>query len=223
MAENLISKFGPADQLATRSCVSEAPSLLSPVLGQKRSFLQIPVCAPAGKVTDTNLTPAATEPDEPLLKKFERLMPLCRELMRHRIFSLNKRKAKTEIARESQLLPEEAFDREARELFIALASRVLDGRAELLAKLWRIDYQEVPPTIDQFVNDDRFLGQSPRPQPANAGLWPTWSELLQTHYDLKRHYSGSPPIGRRLPVFVNGRPRLRFQLEFEEILAVRVR
>jgi hypothetical protein len=104
--------------------------------------------------------------------------------MRRRICGLKKRNVKNEIETEAQGLPEEAYGPDARQLFISLARAILDGQSDLITKLWLLDYVEVPPTIDEFVHDDRFLGQNLNPREDNGGIWPTWSELLCENYDL---------------------------------------
>jgi len=183
MKIDFFSTNGPAQQPEEQTSVYGAASQLPPVMGQKGSLTEIPIGSPLKK-TGGSITAASSDLTEPLLERFKVLMPLCRELMRRRIYGLKKRNAKNEIETEAQRLPEEAFGPDARQLFVSLARAILDGQSDLMAKLWLVDYVETPPGIDEFVHDDRFLGQDLKPRDDNGGIWPTWRDLLRKDYDL---------------------------------------
>jgi hypothetical protein len=85
---------------------------------------------------------------------------------------------------EAQRLSQEAFGADARQLFLCLATGILAGNLQLLTQLWLTDYLEVPPAMDQFLFEDRFLGRSLRPAEDKTGIWPGWSQLLRRDYDL---------------------------------------
>ncbi|MGA9452320.1 MAG: hypothetical protein WBW41_13360 [Verrucomicrobiia bacterium] len=51
-------------------------------------------------------------------------------------------------------------------------------RQQRIHALWSLDYQTPPPTIDQFVDDDYYLGSSLHRTLTNEGLWPWWREWL---------------------------------------------
>jgi hypothetical protein len=183
MPKHILRKTGRADPSGQQAGFGQSQSL-KPVLGQPRSMVEIPVCIPADKPEDSKSTTTSTESQQALLQAFSMQPPLGRELMRRRLYGLKKRDAPSEIISEIQRLPEEAFGLEGRQLFISLAREILKNQSDLLTKLWLVDYVEAPPTIEQFVDEDRFLGQTLRPREDNGGLWPTWRQLLHEDHDL---------------------------------------
>ena len=67
-----------------------------------------------------------------------------------------------------------AMTDEMLQLFNRLAAEVRVGEMGGSEKLWLMDYTEVPPSMEQFVSEDYYLGAS---LGAN-GLWPAWQEFL---------------------------------------------
>lgn len=68
-----------------------------------------------------------------------------------------------------------------------LLSGILDelresGDSPILNTLYEIDYIKVPPTIEEFLEDDYYLGTVCRPDPENdyLGVFPKWSESIKS-------------------------------------------
>ena len=57
------------------------------------------------------------------------------------------------------------------------------GHEEADRALWTVDYVAPPPSMEQFLEADYFLGQVLRPAPDNTGLWPTWKAILCRDFD----------------------------------------
>jgi intein/homing endonuclease len=55
---------------------------------------------------------------------------------------------------------------------------------QILHELWRIDYERQPPTIEEFIDDEYWLGSVTRPSEDSTGLFPTWKEVLLRDFDL---------------------------------------
>jgi hypothetical protein len=182
MARTLLTQIGPETLPEKPSSLNPAPAPLIPVVGQKGSLTQIPLRVSAD--TATGRIGRSGDPNGRLVQTFRELSSQCRELMRRRLYGLYKGAPQTQLESEAQGLPEEAFGADARQLFLCLATEILAGNLQLLTQLWLSDYLEVPPTMDQFLFGDRFLGLSLRPAEDNTGIWPGWSQLLCRHYDL---------------------------------------
>ncbi len=88
---------------------------------------EIPVAASPGKSNDQKTTIPSSNPNESLLRDFEKLRPACRELVRRRIYGLKKRKAAMDVKHEAQRLPQAAFEPEARRLLFSRNLRLCNG------------------------------------------------------------------------------------------------
>lgn len=50
--------------------------------------------------------------------------------------------------------------------------------------IWRHDYVKPPPTIEEFITDDYYLGRALRASDDNQGLFPTWKKVLNDDFDI---------------------------------------
>lgn len=72
-----------------------------------------------------------------------------------------------------------------REFLENMAKEIREGgQSPQLEQLWKFDYTRKPPGIQEFVDDDYWLGHVTRPSAENPGLWPTWREILLRDFDL---------------------------------------
>lgn len=73
------------------------------------------------------------------------------------------------------------------ELFNHLTKELREGGhagAIDINELWKVDYKRKPPTIEEFIDDDYWLGQTLRPRDDNPGIFPIWREMLKRDFDL---------------------------------------
>jgi hypothetical protein len=77
-----------------------------------------------------------------------------------------------------------------KDLFEQVVNEIRNGGSTTeLQNLWKLDYIKPPPTINQFIFDDYYLGQVIKPQDDNPGMWPTWIERLVDDFDLDSRIS----------------------------------
>lgn len=70
-------------------------------------------------------------------------------------------------------------------LYAELIGKIRHGELEADGDLWRLDYVRQPPTIEEFIFDEYFLGRTLKPVPGeNEGMWPGWMALLKADFDL---------------------------------------
>lgn len=50
--------------------------------------------------------------------------------------------------------------------------------------IWKHDYVKAPPTIEEFITDDYYLGRALRPSEDNQGLFPIWRKDLINDFDI---------------------------------------
>lgn len=71
-----------------------------------------------------------------------------------------------------------------------------------VGELWRIDYIKKPPTIEDFILNDYYLGRTWKPvEGENEGIWPAWLSLFSQHMNLNSQIhnmviTGSLGIGK---------------------------
>lgn len=53
-----------------------------------------------------------------------------------------------------------------------------------LDNLWKVDYTRRPPTVEEFVTDDYWMGSVLRPSENSQGLFPEWKRVLCQDFDL---------------------------------------
>lgn len=88
------------------------------------------------------------------------------------------------------------------ELFNGLIEEIHStGSLDALDDLWRVDYVRRPPTIEEFLQDDYWLGQRTRPSNESEGVYPGWKEILIRDFNLGSQIhntviSGSLGIGK---------------------------
>lgn len=70
------------------------------------------------------------------------------------------------------------------QLFASLTQGTATDRERKLDALWSLDYRNPPPPIEQFIDDDFYLGSSLGRTANNEGLWPWWHEWLVQNANL---------------------------------------
>lgn len=58
------------------------------------------------------------------------------------------------------------------------------GTCTELDDLWRLDYTRRPPTMEEFINDDYWMGQVLKPSEETQGLFPVWKEVLCRDFNI---------------------------------------
>jgi hypothetical protein len=58
------------------------------------------------------------------------------------------------------------------------------GTCQELDDLWKIDYTRKPPTMEEFITDDYWLGQILRPSEDSQGIFPIWKDVLCRDFNL---------------------------------------
>ena len=53
-----------------------------------------------------------------------------------------------------------------------------------IADLWRVDYAQEPPSIEQFITDPYWLGRTMAPSEDSEGIFPCWRNVLLNDFDL---------------------------------------
>jgi hypothetical protein len=95
-----------------------------------------------------------------------------------------------------------ALTEQEQKLFDELAMEIRQGNLDIDGELWRLDYIKQPPSVDQFLMDDFYLGRTWRPIPGeNEGMWPAWMDLFRQHLDFNSRVhnmviTGSLGIGK---------------------------
>jgi hypothetical protein len=153
----------------------------SPVLGGRRSLRQIPGVEKLNEELPIRQT---TEHDDDLVGSFEQQPAHCREIIRKRVCGLLKRLTENAQAASTADLCHRGLSDQQYALLRSIASEVGDGNDNLLARLWSVDYAEVPPTISHFIHDDRFLGASFQSEDGKQGVYPEWETSLNRDFDL---------------------------------------
>lgn len=71
-------------------------------------------------------------------------------------------------------------------LFEQLCQEMREGNHSSinLDELWRVDYIRRPPTMEEFIMDDYWLGQTLRTTDTNPGIFPVWKDVLVKDFDL---------------------------------------
>ena len=88
---------------------------------------------------------------------------------------------------------------EERAVFKSILAEVADkGYSQTLEQLWLRDFTEIPVTIDQFIKDDEYLGQTNN---NGAMVYPFWIKTLEEIFDSNKNYtsvifSGATRIGK---------------------------
>lgn len=72
------------------------------------------------------------------------------------------------------------------ELFWLEVDKIRSSQVDDQAKrdLWKIDYERVPPTMDEFLDDDYWVGRVTRAGADSAGVYPEWRKVLVRDWDL---------------------------------------
>ncbi len=89
-----------------------------------------------------------------------------------------------------------------RDKFYKIISEIKnDKTSKELDNLWSLDYSKKPPTIDEFIKDSYWLGETLCPREDNAGIYPIWQQVLNKDFDLNSRVhnvviTGSLGIGK---------------------------
>jgi len=87
-------------------------------------------------------------------------------------------------------------------LYDELAARIRAGDLTADGELWRLDYVKEPPTMEEFLLNDYYLGRTWRPIPGeNEGIWPAWFDIFTKDLNFNSHIhnmviTGSLGIGK---------------------------
>jgi hypothetical protein len=87
-------------------------------------------------------------------------------------------------------------------LYEELAAQVRMGKIDVDGDLWRLDYIKEPPSVEQFLLDDYYLGRTWRHiEGENEGMWPAWLEIFKQYLDFNSRIhnmviTGSLGIGK---------------------------
>ena len=76
---------------------------------------------------------------------------------------------------------------EERQLFGQLVTSLRSGEhgeIDVLENFWKVDYTRRPPTMEEFIMDEYWLGSRTRPTGDNEGIFPGWREILLRDFDL---------------------------------------
>lgn len=89
-------------------------------------------------------------------------------------------------------------------LFEELVTKLRNGEfgdIDILDNFWKVDYTRRPPSMEEFITDDYWLGSRTRPSSENEGIFPGWKEILLRDFDLNSQVhntvvTGSLGIGK---------------------------
>lgn len=89
-------------------------------------------------------------------------------------------------------------------LFEELVTKLRNGEfgdIDILDNFWKVDYTRRPPSMEEFITDDYWLGSRTRPSSDNEGIFPGWKEILLRDFDLNSQVhntvvTGSLGIGK---------------------------
>jgi len=59
-----------------------------------------------------------------------------------------------------------------------------DDMGVTMGDLWRVDYVQQPPTVEQFITDPYWLGRTMHPSADSEGIFPCWRDVLINDFDL---------------------------------------
>lgn len=83
-----------------------------------------------------------------------------------------------------------ALNEQEQKLYDQLAMEIRTGVTSAAGEIWRMDYIRQPPSMEQFLLDDYYLGSTWKPvEGENDGIWPGWFKQLTTvlNYDSRIH------------------------------------
>lgn len=98
--------------------------------------------------------------------------------------------------RDSSLTPKE------QRLLDELVAKIRGGDFHADGEIWRLDYIQQPPDLEDFILDEHYLGRTWKPIPGeNEGIWPAWLELFGKNLNINSRIhnmviTGSLGIGK---------------------------
>ena len=70
------------------------------------------------------------------------------------------------------------------ELFYEIVTELRGSNDARTQELYKIDYDRTPPSMEEFLEDDYWIGAKTRPSADNpTGIYPTWKEILTRDFD----------------------------------------
>lgn len=73
-----------------------------------------------------------------------------------------------------------------KELILKILSEYqTDGASKTLKELWEVDYKEIPVSIDEFITNPYYLGNSTR---NGTSIYPYWKEKYREIFDPSKNY-----------------------------------
>ncbi len=124
-------------------------------------------------------------PARPLSGPGQQLHPLEREVVRRLIIAADQRPSLCLDDLERKLPLGVSLSDAQRGLLDQLLRPSRNQARRSIEALWRLDYTIQPPTLEQFIDDDYYLGTVLRPSKHGKGLWPFWREWLKEHAGLE--------------------------------------
>jgi hypothetical protein len=133
----------------------------------------------------------------------QKWQPQEREIVRKLIIRQRLQKFSSPEALEEFLPKGVELGAEQRKALLKLVAESSSGHAQDISALESMDYRIRPPTVNEFINDDLYLGFSLRRTDTNEGLWPWWRDWLIEHANLNSflHHlviSGAIGVGKTL-------------------------
>lgn len=124
-------------------------------------------------------------PARPSAGPGEHLTPQEREIVRRLPLGADKDPALSIEALETKLPNGVTLSPEQKSLLQQLLTAQTSGDPGNMVKAaWLQDYRIMPPNIQEFLDEDYFLGTALRRSASNEGLWPGWREWLCEHASL---------------------------------------
>ena len=124
-------------------------------------------------------------PAAPVSGLGQELLPQQREVIRRLQILAEKQPAASLEALERHLPKGVSLSVDQRNLFHQLQQLPPDRRSRAVDDLVRRDYRTPPPTIEEFLRDNYYLGRALGRTATNEGLWPRWVEWLSQYAGLE--------------------------------------
>lgn len=111
----------------------------------------------------------------------QELSCLEREVVRRLLIVADKQPSLSREAVEQRLPSGVSLSADQRNLLGQLVRPPQSPDRQAMGELWRQDYRVDPPAIEQFLDEDYYLGVALRRTATNEGLWPHWRAWLIEH------------------------------------------
>ena len=84
---------------------------------------------------------------------------------------------------------ENLTEEEQKYLQMILQEMSTNGKSKTLNDVWSTDYEEIPVSIEQFISDDRYLGNSLKDAQGNLTMYPYWVNVLKKIFSPDAKYA----------------------------------